>query len=161
MSCAVYWLRYVLVVSVLLVLAGCAAAPKPPPPPKPTLIQATVSAASDVNPDSRGRPSPIVVRMFELKSLAAFEGADFFSLYERDRDTLGGEMLAREDFQLSPGDQRKFERQLQADTRYVAVIAAYRDLERAKWRGSMSVAANQTTPLLIRLDSRSVSIAVK
>lgn len=143
---------------VLLLLSGCAGAPKPPPP---TVIQLTLEVAADANPDSRGRASPIIVRLFELKSLAAFEGADFFSLFEKDQATLGAELVAREEFQFQPKDTRKMERTLQPDTRHVAVIAAFRDLERAKWRAATAVPLNKTTPVVVRVDARSISVAAK
>lgn len=145
-------------IAIVLVLAGCASPPKPPPP---TIVQVTVIVAKGVNPDSRGRPSPIVMRMFELKSLAAFEGADFFSLFDKDRETLGGELVAREELQLSPGDQRKFDRLVQPDTRYVAVIAAFRDLEHSQWRASAAVPLHKTTPLAVRLDAGTVSVGTQ
>lgn len=142
----------------LLLLSGCAGAPKPPPP---TVIQLTLEVAADANPDARGRASPIVVRLFELKSLAAFDSSDFFSLFEKDQATLGGELVAREEFQFQPGDTRKFERTLQSDTRHVAVIAAFRDLERSKWRAATAVPLHKTTPVVVRVDARSISIAAK
>ncbi len=142
----------------LLLLSGCAGAPKPPPP---TVIQLTLEVAADANPDSRGRASPIIVRLFELKSLAAFEGADFFSLFEKDQATLGAELVAREEFQVQPKDTRRMERTLQPDTRHVAVIAAFRDLERATWRAATAVPLNKTTPVVVRVDARSISVAAK
>ena len=114
-----------------------------------------------MNPDSRGRPSPVVLRFYELKSLAAFNSADFFGLYERDKETLGPELVAREEFQLLPGDKKQFQRQVQPDTRYVGVLAAFRDLERATWRASAPVPANQTTPLMVTLDGNKVSVSAR
>jgi type VI secretion system protein VasD len=137
-------------------LAGCGAAP-----PKPTIIDAVISVSPGLNPDSRGRASPIVVRIFELKTLAAFNGADFFSLWDRERETLAAELVARDELQLRPGEQTKFERTLQPDTRHVAVIAAFRDLERAQWRGAISVVPNQKQPIIIKLEARSVTISGK
>ncbi|MBK7648455.1 MAG: type VI secretion system lipoprotein TssJ [Betaproteobacteria bacterium] len=142
----------------LLCMAACSSTPKPPPP---TVLQITFQATATVNPDSRGRPSPVVVRLFELKSLAAFEAADFFSLYERDKETLGSELLAREEIQLHPSEQLRVDRQTQSETRYVAVIAAFRGLERAVWRGSVAVSEHKTTPLMIRTDSNKISISSK
>ena len=58
--------------ALIFMLFGCASAPKP------TLVQVALSAQANVNPDSRGRPSPIVVRFYELKTPTAFNNADFF-----------------------------------------------------------------------------------
>ena len=143
---------------VALSLAGCASAPKPPPP---TVIQVDLEVAPGVNPDLRGRASPVVMKFFELKSLAAFEGADFFSLFEKEKETLGADLVAREEYQLQPQENRKFERTLQRDTRYVGVVAAFRDLERAKWRASLAVPAEKATPVTIQVGARSVSISAR
>ncbi len=139
-------------------LAGCASPPKPPPP---TVVQATIEVAPNVNPDSRGRASPVVVKVFELKTLATFNSADFFSLFEKDKETLAAELMGRDELQLKPKETRKFERTLQPDTRYIGVVAGFRDLERANWRASVAVPLQQTTPVTIRLDARSISVSAK
>ncbi len=149
-------LRPLLLASCVVWLAGCA---KPPPKPAPTVIQAVLTADAGVNPDSRGRASPIVVRVFELKSLAVFNGADFFSLWDREKETLGADLVAREEIQLRPGEQRKIERIAQDGTLHFAVVAAYRDLERATWRGAVPIIANKTQVVRIELDARTLSIS--
>ena len=154
--------RLPLVLAGLSLLAGCSSKPPPPPPPpKPTIITATVDASAAVNPDAKGRASPIVVRLFELKSIAAFNSADFFSLWDRERETLSENMIGRDEFQLRPGEQKSFERTLQPDTRYVGVIAAFRDLERSSWRSTVAIVAHQTQPVAVKLDARSVTISGK
>lgn len=147
-----------LAVAIFCALAGCASAP---PPPKPTIITATIEATAAVNPDAKGRASPIVLRWFELKSVAAFNSADFFSLWDREREILASETMARDELQLRPGEQRRFERTLQPDTQHIGVIAAFRDLERSSWRSSAAIVAHQKQPITIRLDARSVSITGK
>ena len=141
-----------------LALSGCA---KPPPPPKPTIFQVTLAVASNVNPDMRGRASPIVARLFELKSLAVFQSADFFSLFDRDKESLGNDLVAKEELVLKPGENRNFKRELHPDTRFVAVVAGYRDIERSRWRASMQVPLNQITPVTISVQERDISITQK
>ena len=153
---AYHILRVLLAMSVFALVTGCGTSP-----PKPTVIAASVEAAPDLNPDSKGRPSPIVVRLFELKSVAAFDAADFFSLWDRERETLTAELVDRDEFQLRPSEQKSFERTLQADTRYVAVIAAFRDLERAQWRGAVAVAPHHSQPITIRLGARNVTVSAR
>lgn len=150
---------YIAVGGLILALAACAGKPPPPPPPPPpTVIKATIEAAPSVNPDIRGRPSPIVVKLFELKTVGIFESADFFALFERESEALGAELVGREEFQLRPGDRKPLERQLQADTRYIGVVAAYRELERTRWKASMPVPLNQTTPIVVHLDQSGVTL---
>lgn len=142
-----------LVVFIALV-AGCGAAP-----PKPTIVQGSVEAAGDINPDRRNRASPVTVRIYELKTVAVFERADFFSLWDGEAGTLAADLLGRDEIQLLPGEHKQFERTLQPDTRHVAVVAAFRDLERAQWRASTTVIPNRTQTLTISLGPRSVSVS--
>lgn len=150
-----------LMLLILVIISGCASPPPPPPPPKPTIIRASFDVDYDVNPDTWGRASPIVVRFYELKTLAAFNSADFFSLWDKDRETLGGDLVAREEIHLRPGEWRRFDRTLLPDSRHVAVVAAFRDLDRARWRGAIGVLTNQTSPVTIKLADRSISISGK
>jgi type VI secretion system protein VasD len=158
-----------LLISCLIgVLASCAPKPPPPPPPppplpapeppKPTAIQASIQVSAQINPDPNGRPSPIVLRFYELKSLSNFNGADFFLLYDQEAHVLGPEMVSREVMELNPGMQRSFERQLQPETRFIGVIAAFRAIEQAHWRAAEAIPEHRTTPLIINVNRLTVSI---
>ena len=103
-----------------------------------TPVTLTVAASVDVNPDSRNRASPILVRVYALKSTGPFDNADFFSLFEKDQATLGAELVQREELLLKPGDSRLLKMTLAADVKAIAVMGAYRDLERARWRAGIS-----------------------
>ena len=88
----------------------------------------TLTAAADVNPDRNQRASPVVVRVYQLRSEAPFQAAQFDPLYEDDRKTLGEAFLTRDEFTLGPGQRQVIEVTLASDTRYVGVLAAFRDL---------------------------------
>jgi type VI secretion system protein VasD len=133
----------------------------PPPPPPPTVLQIHIDAAANANPDSHGRASPVVVRLLELKSLAAFQNADFFSLFERDRETLGSDLVAKDEIVLRPGGRREIRRELHADTRFIALVAGYRDIERSRWRASMPVKLNQATPVSISVQEQEITVTSK
>ena len=87
-------------------------------------IKLSVAAGSDVNPDARSRPSPITVRVYALKSAAAFEAADFFSLFEKDAAILGADMVQREELLMRPGDSKPLEMKLPPEAKVLAVFAA-------------------------------------
>jgi type VI secretion system protein VasD len=139
-------------------LAACKSAP---PPPAPTIVRISVNALGGANPDHAGRPSPVVVRVYELKTTAAFDAADFFTLYGKEQATLGGDLNAKNEFMLRPGDSQSVEQTVQPGTKFVAVVAAYRDIERSRWRASAPVPPNRTTVMTVRIDAADVSIAAQ
>ncbi|SAK89959.1 putative lipoprotein [Caballeronia pedi] len=155
------YLRFGLRLCGLWLCALVVACKSPPPPPAPTVVRISVNALDGVNPDRTGRPSPVVVRVYELKTTAAFDSADFFTLYGKDQATLGGDLNAKNEFLLRPGDSRSVEQTVQPGTKFVAVVAAYRDIERSRWRASAPVPLNQTTVMNVRVEAADVSIVVQ
>ena len=99
-----------------------------------TKLVLTVEAASGVNPDTSLRPSPIKVRIYELKDPGSFSEADYFSLDTADKVTLAADMLAKDEFILRPGESRTIERKSNAQTTAIGVLAGYRDLPNSTWR---------------------------
>jgi type VI secretion system protein VasD len=126
--------------------------------PKVTSVSGSISAATDLNPSVSQRPSPLLIRVYELKSAAAFNQADFMALYQGDSAALGAEMLNREELTLQPGETRPWNKPLNADTRFVGVFAAYRNVEKARWRAVIAVQPGQAQKLAIRADALAVSV---
>lgn len=87
-----------------------------------------------VNPDLDGRPSPLVVTYFELSSRTEFDHQGFFELVDQAEVRLGPDLLYRDEFEFQPGDATTFERRLNPNAHYVALVAGYRDIEQARWR---------------------------
>jgi type VI secretion system protein VasD len=116
-----------------LMLAACKA-PPPPKPPKPQVVKLSIAISPDANPDAQHRPSPIVLRVYQLKDDAAFKDADFFALFDKEQGVLGGSLISREEFELAPGQQKVIDYQLSLDARFVGVAAAYRDISNSVWR---------------------------
>jgi type VI secretion system protein VasD len=139
-----------------LMLAGAAGCAKPPP--KPTLVKVVFNAQANVNPDVRGRPSPVTVRMYGLKSRAVFDTTDFFALYEKDKETLGGDLVFKEEFQLLPNENKTLDKELPADVLYLAMFAAFRDLERSEWRRVATFVPHQANNLQVVLERSNMTV---
>lgn len=142
-----------------VLLPAMAACMTPPPPPPPTRVQLTLQASPDANPDSAGRPSPVVVRVYELASSSTFEIGDFFQLFEQPEATLGADLRGTADIVVAPGGQESLARELSADTRYLGILANFRDIDQAVWRDGVIIPANQTTPVVVRIGRLDVSVA--
>jgi type VI secretion system protein VasD len=141
-----------------LALAGCAS---PPPPPVVSNIQLSVAAGADANPDARKRASPVTVRVYALKSSAPFDAADFFSLYEKDTATLGAELVQREEFLLRPGEEKAIPLKFGPEVKAIGVMAAFRDLERARWRAVHVVDVGKSVELKVKLSGSQVNLEQK
>ncbi|NRT56664.1 type VI secretion system lipoprotein TssJ [Sphaerotilus uruguayifluvii] len=156
-------------------LAGCAGRPpaaaapataEPAQPllarlmsPDPTRLDLQVSTDAELNPDARGRSSPLLLRLYELAGPAQFEAADFMALFEREREVLGADLLGREEWILPPASLRSLQRQAAAGARHLGVLAAYRDLEHARWRLLVPLQPNRPNRLRLRAGARSLALA--
>jgi len=138
--------RHLLVSALLSIAASGACAKAPPPAALPPITIAapvetktksamTLTASADTNPDATGRPSPVVVRVYQLKTDAAFKGAEFFALYDDDQKVLGPEMISRDEYVLAPSERKTIDVAVSRDTRFVGAVAAFRDIRNAEWRG--------------------------
>lgn len=139
----------------LLLMTGCTALS---PYSNLTKLDLTLTANDRLNPDLHGRPSPIVVRLIELKNPVAFETLDFFSLYERPKEALAPDWVTSEELELRPGES--LDLKLSVDSRYVGILAAYRDLPETKWRYVVQVTPNERTYAELRLDQAGIHNAM-
>ena len=135
-------------------LAACAGAPKP------AQVTGTIQASAQVNPSASKRPSPLLLRVYELKSVAIFNAADFMSLYQRDQAELAADLIGKEEFVLAPGESKAFVKVLGPETRFLGVVAAFRDLEHAKWRSVVAIKPNQKQQITIRAAELSVEAVI-
>lgn len=124
-----------------------------------TRIEAKLAAAKDLNPDLDGQPSPLVVRLYALKSATAFNNASFFSLYDSEAAELGADLQNREELEVRPGQKLALERDFKDETRYLGVLAAYRDIDNASWRAVYELREGRLTELKIGLGRLDVTIA--
>jgi type VI secretion system protein VasD len=147
-------LRGAVLALTVLALAGCAG-PKKVEPPK---VVATLEAAPDVNPDPSGRPSPVMIQLYELKSAGRFNGADFFSLFERASAALGQDLQQKEEVLLAPGERRTVNLQFREGSSHLGVLAGYRNFETARWRAVVDTPVDTVTRVNIRADRAAVTV---
>jgi len=143
----------ILTVLAALLLAGCSTLS---PYSTLTKLDLRLTANDQLNPDLHGRPSPIVVRLLELKNPVAFENADFFSLYERAKESLAPDLVTSEELELRPGESLELKLSVDSGSRYVGVLAAYRDLPETKWRYVVQLTPTELTRAELRLDQAGI-----
>jgi type VI secretion system protein VasD len=148
--------RAVIVAAPSIALSACGGGDKGPPT---TTLRFIIDGDEFINPNSESEPSPVVVRVYELKVLTAFEQADFYQLLDNDTAALGADLVAKREFEIKPGERQGFDRNSPDDTRYIGVIAGYRDIQNATWRASLESKPGQSGLFVIKLTALSVSIS--
>lgn len=121
-----------------------------------TKLDLRLTASDQLNPDVNGRPSPLVLRLIELKLPVSFQKNDFFSLYEHPKETLSPDFVISEEFELRPGTREALKLRLQPGSRYIGVLAAYRDLPETHWRYLIEVPAQSNTHVDLLLDEQGI-----
>jgi type VI secretion system protein VasD len=127
----------------MVVAAGCGKPPVVAAPPSMTIAAPpdakitaamTISASADVNPDRTGRASPVVIRIYQLRTDAAFSAASFSELFEDEDKVLGAELISRDEYVLAPQDSRTLNVFIAEETRFLGAVAGFRDILNAEWR---------------------------
>ncbi|MDQ0314296.1 type VI secretion system lipoprotein TssJ [Amorphus orientalis] len=125
----------------------------------PTTLNITMSANAQLNPNVDDEPSPVVVRIYELKSAQSFNQAEFFQLYDDDTKTLGPDLVAKTEYEIAPGTTKKIKKTTPDETAYIAVLAGFRDIDSATWRASAAVTKNKENIVTVTLTSLAVSLS--
>jgi type VI secretion system protein VasD len=106
-----------------------------------TDLQLTFQAAADINPDDNRTPSPLFIRMYELKSTNMFNKANFIDIFERDAEVLGADMVNKQRLKhVRPGEIRETSFVLSEETKYVGLYAEFLRYKDAKYKLIIPVA---------------------
>lgn len=136
---------------VVLGLSGCGSAPDPTP------INISINADTAVNPGESGQASPIVVRVYELKGIKAFNNASFFD-FDKETETLGADLISSREYEMIPGSSQEYNAKISSEAAYVGVVASFRDIQSAKWRDSIELKKEKKNKFVIYVTGLAVRI---
>lgn len=125
--------------------------------PKPTPVTVTLNADVGVNPGDTGQPSPIVVRIYELKGIKAFNNASFFD-FDDETKLLGADLISSREYELTPGTEKKYDAKISSEAAYIGVVASFRDIQSAQWRDSIELRKSKNNRFMVYVTSLSVRI---
>lgn len=141
-------LLYMLALTMIPLLHGCSS-------PRITM---EVASQPNVNPDSSGRPSPIIVKMYEMRNDMAFRQGDFQVLFMEPMKVLGAHLVAMDELLFVPGEARVVEYAPMPETRYVGILAGFRQMERARWRAVLPVDPEKKNRIRLELNDASMIV---
>jgi type VI secretion system protein VasD len=96
---------------------------------------------ADLNPDDNNIPSPLIIRMYELKSPKIFRKANFIDIYEKDEEVLGADLVVKQTLKhIQPGEKREVRFVLSNETEYVGLFAEFLRYKDAKYKVIIPIA---------------------
>ncbi len=108
-----------------------------------TDLQIDFIVDADINPDELGKASPLFIRMYELKTEKMMEKSGFIDLYERDKEILGADMVAKHELKrFKPGENRTENFVLEKTANQVALFAEFLEFKDSKFKLIFPVVAN-------------------
>lgn len=122
-------------------------------------VQLDVIVDQQVNPDPSGRASPLVIKIYQLNDKLAFETKDFFSIYDGTDKDIKGAIVTQKEYQLNPGHEIHKALVTDPQTNYIGIIAAFRDIEVAKWRAVAKVTPGEEHKVSFTLKGVTIDVS--
>jgi type VI secretion system protein VasD len=138
--------------AVSLLATGCSRLPKPTP------VSVLMIADANINPNELGEPSPLVIRVYELKGVKAFNNATYFDFVDDDAKTLGADLIASQEYELTPGEEEDYKREISSEATHLGVVAGFRNIQSATWRTSVELKKSKKNQFAIYITSLAVRI---
>ncbi|MCP4321111.1 MAG: type VI secretion system lipoprotein TssJ [Psychromonas sp.] len=126
-----------------------------------TDFQLTFVVEDNINPDDSKEPSPVIVRMYELKSTKLFENSNFIDLYERDVEVLGKSMITQQSLKaIKPSEARTANFVLSKDTKYIGLYVEFLQYEDAKYKVTIPIAQTNvvSSSAKVQISENTISI---
>lgn len=171
--------RTVLALSLIALLSGCAAAgavsavaqiasfamnatgmSKPVDPNATSNIPLKIVASNTLNTDNKNRPFSVVIRIYQLKQSSMFQQAfyDIFLDPQREKEALGGDIIAVKDITLIPGQTYVNVEKIAATADYVGVVALFHTPAAGRWKLIFPTKDNNKTGLTLGMSACSITV---
>ncbi|MDR1397824.1 MAG: type VI secretion system lipoprotein TssJ [Desulfarculales bacterium] len=117
-----------------------------------------IASQPNLNPDNSGRPSPVLIKVYELSSDLSFKQADFLAMFEKPVQTLGSDLIAADELILLPGEAKIIAYEPTERTHFVGLLAGFRQIERAQWRALVAIDPEKANRICIELNDTAISL---
>jgi len=144
----------VLIIAAVISVSGCASTTD-----RATQLKLTIVVAADANPDDTGRPSPVVLGVFDLVRPERFRNADYLDLLSAPEKNLRSDLIdTHRTKAIAPGSQQALTLTLDAQTRHIGIVAELLQFSSAKTRIAIPLNRQRATELKLVVDADGVAI---
>ena len=120
-----------------------------------------ITASADINPDIAGRPSSVIVRIYQLTNKINFEDSSYDALFESNHNALGTEYITLDEYLIDPNSSKEVELKISENAKYIGVVVGYRSTNMVTWRTVKTVPEEsfwRDSGIEVKIDKLSVRI---
>lgn len=121
----------------------------------------SITASADINPDIAGRPSSVIVRIYQLSNKVNFENSSYDALFESNHNALGAEYITLDEYLIDPNSRKEVELKISENAKYIGVVVGYRSTDMVTWRTVKAVPKEsfwKDSGIEIKIDKLSVRV---
>lgn len=115
-------------------------------------------ANTDINPNSDGKASPIVLQVLKLRDARQFKQEDFLNLFEDAKGRLGNDLIEITKLkELAPGEKRTEKLALSPDVKFIGILGEYVQYNEADAKAVIKIEPHTTTEATLKIERLKVS----
>ncbi|WP_404389756.1 type VI secretion system lipoprotein TssJ [Pseudoalteromonas phenolica] len=141
----------VLLLTSIFTLSGCLT----------TKVNLDVTSSDNLNLNKFDEPLPVVLKVYQLTDIQAFNNATYEQLWKADKSVLANSLVTVEEKTINPSQITNISFEQSEQAKYIAMVALFRDIEGGKWRTSFELSNGYVkipTSLDIALNKNSIVI---
>lgn len=122
-----------------------------------TTAEFQLLATPDVNPNSDGKPSPIVLQVVKLRDARQFKQEDFLNLFEDAKGRLGNDLIEITKLkEIAPGEKRLEKLALTPDVKFIGILGEYVQYNDADAKAVIKIEPHTTTKATLKIEKLKV-----
>ncbi|MAD88289.1 MAG: type VI secretion system lipoprotein TssJ [Pseudoalteromonas sp.] len=141
----------ILLLTSIFTLSGCLT----------TKVNLDVTSSDNLNLNKFDEPLPVVLKVYQLTDIQAFNNATYEQLWKADKSVLANSLVTVEEKTINPSQITNISFEQSEQAKYIAMVALFRDIEGGKWRTSFELSNGYVkipTSLDIALNKNSIVI---
>ena len=122
-----------------------------------TAAEFKLVATHDINPNSDGKPSPIVLQVVKLRDARQFKQEDFLNLFEDAKGHLGNDLIEITKLkELAPGEKRVEKLALTPEVKFIGILGEYVQYNDADAKAVIKIEPHTTTEATLKIEKLKV-----
>jgi len=153
-------LLFILLLFMTVMFSACSVFSSEEQEEDPIQLKLLLKAGDNINPSQVSKRNPVVVNLYQLKSIDAFKSSQILDLYEKDISIIADDLVNKQILgSVLPQEKRAVALAIEQGTKYLAVFVQFSNYSQAKAKAWLEVKEiDNIEQIIISIDSLTVNI---